>query len=73
MYVCTATRDQLILCTDCYVLLSKCYFELNIEDDLKPNIKMYLILADDLKPNIKNVFDISNFIIYISVNISTAV
>ena len=47
MYVCTATRDQLILCTDCYVLLSKCYFELNIEDNLKP------------KFNIKNVFHVT--------------
>ena len=32
-----------------------------------------LDIEDDLKPNIKNVFDINNFIIYISVNISTAV
>ena len=46
MYVCAATRDQLIVCTDCYVLLSKCYSEFNIEDDLKPkfNIKTYFML-----------------------------
>ena len=59
MYICTATRDQLIVCTDCYVLLSiKILFEFNTEDDLKPkfNIKMYFMLQY-----------INNFIIYISV------